>query len=228
MNDSYTKERQYQVLLEYRDKHGLESLGLMSSQCWYDDPKRLVFMLSRYKFVAKMLAGCERVLEIGCADAFGSRIVLQEVKELTAIDFDPLFVKDANLRMDTRWGFSCYVHDMLQEPVSGVFDGIYAIDVLEHILPENEDLFLKNALDSLSDHGTLIIGIPTLESQAFASQISKEGHVNCKTMPDLRNTMRRYFHNVFMFSLNDEVVHTGFHKMAHYVFALCCGKRVAA
>ena len=82
MNDSYTKERQYQVLLEYRDKHGLESLGLMSSQCWYDDPKRLVFMLSRYKFVAKMLAGCERVLEIGCADAFRSEEHTSELQSL--------------------------------------------------------------------------------------------------------------------------------------------------
>jgi hypothetical protein len=37
--------------------------------------------------------------------------------------------------------------------------------------------------------------------------------------------MQRFFHNVFMFSMNDEVVHTGYHKMAHYLFALCCGKR---
>jgi hypothetical protein len=28
-----------------------------------------------------------------------------------------------------------------------------------------------------------------------------------------------------MFSMNDEVVHTGYHKMAHYLFALCCHKR---
>lgn len=38
-------------------------------------------------------------------------------------------------------------------------------------------------------------------------------------MPDFKNTMQRYFHNVFMFSMNDEVVHTGFHPMAHYLLA---------
>jgi hypothetical protein len=31
------------------------------------------------------------------------------------------------------------------------------------------------------------------------------------------------FHNVFVFSMNDEVVHTGFHQMAHYVIGLGCG-----
>jgi len=25
--------------------------------------------------------------------------------------------------------------------------------------------------------------------------------------------------------MNDEVVHTGYHKMAHYLLALCCGKK---
>ena len=37
--------------------------------------------------------------------------------------------------------------------------------------------------------------------------------------------MERYFNNVFMFSMNDEVVHTGFHKMAHYIFAVGCNAK---
>jgi len=37
--------------------------------------------------------------------------------------------------------------------------------------------------------------------------------------------MAEFFHNVFIFSMNDEVVHTGFHKMANYVFAIGAGKR---
>ena len=225
MSDKHTQEKQYQVMLEYRDSHGLESLGLMTSQAWYDDPKRLTFTLSRYKFAAKMLAGSDNVLEVGCADAFSTRIVLQEVKKLTAVDFDPLFVADTNARMSDKWKFECHVHDMLKGPVAGQFDGIYSLDVLEHILPENEALFLQNMTASLSAHGTMIIGMPSLESQDYASPMSKEGHVNCKTMPDLKATMQRYFHNVYMFSMNDEVVHTGYHKMAHYLFALCCGKK---
>jgi predicted SAM-dependent methyltransferase len=127
--------------------------------------------------------------------------------------------------MSDRWRFECKVHDMLSGPFASEFDGIYALDVLEHIAPGREDLFLRNMTASLAQTGAMIIGMPSLESQVYASPLSKEGHVNCKTMPDLKDTMRRYFHNVFMFSMNDEVVHTGYHKMAHYLFALCCGKR---
>lgn len=226
MSRDQTMEKQYQIMLEYRAQRGLETLGLMTNQAWYDDPKRLTFTLSRYKFVAKMLAGRENVLEVGCADAFCSRIVVQEVKRLTAVDFDPLFVDDTNTRMSVRWKFECRVHDMLAGPISGRFDGMYALDVLEHILPDLEDKFLCNMTSALTDAGAMIIGMPSLESQAYASPMSKEGHVNCKTMPDLKSTMQRHFHNVFMFSMNDEVVHTGYHKMAHYLFALCCGKKV--
>lgn len=220
-----TREPQYQNCLEIRDEHGLTPLGLMSNQTWYDDPKRLVFVLARYKFVAKMFTGLDHVLEVGCADAFGTRIVLQEVQRITAVDFDPVFIQDARDRMDARWAFECRVHNMLDGPVAENFDGAYSLDVLEHIPADREDRFLTNIVDSLGPQGRLIVGSPSLESQAYASPPSKAGHVNCKSGSQLKTLLERYFHHVFVFSMNDEVVHTGFHPMAHYLLGLCCGKR---
>src|SRR5258708_456351 len=202
-----TKEPQYRGLIDQANE-GLESLGLMTSFAFNDDPKRLAFTFARYKFVAKMLAGRNHVLEVGCADAFATRVVRQEVQQLTAIDFDPLFIADVKRRMNPRWSFDVFVHDMLAGPVPGSYDGIYALDVLEHIDPEKEDLFVANMLTGLAPHGVVILGMPSLESQAYASKLSKEGHVNCKTQPDFLALMQKYFHTVFMFSMNDEVVHT--------------------
>jgi 2-polyprenyl-3-methyl-5-hydroxy-6-metoxy-1,4-benzoquinol methylase len=220
-----TREPQYNILLEKHAKRGLETLGLMTNQAWDDDPKRLTFTLARYKFVAKMMSGRKRVLEVGCGDAFGTRIVLQEVGELTAVDFDPVFVDDVNQRMNPKWPFTCFTHNMLEGAVPGQYDGIYALDVLEHIQPKDEDKFLANTVRSLAPHGIVIIGMPSLESQAYAAPVSRAGHVNCKSMPDLKKNLERHFHNVFAFGMNDEIVHTGYHGMAHYLLALCCGKR---
>jgi 2-polyprenyl-3-methyl-5-hydroxy-6-metoxy-1,4-benzoquinol methylase len=172
-----------------------------------------------------MMSGKQRVLEIGCADAFATRIVQQEVKELTAIDFDPIFIEDVKMRMNPKWPMSCFVHDMLKGPPPGKYQGIYALDVLEHIRPEDESTFLRNMVSSLEPHGIAMLGMPSLESQSYASPISRAGHVNCKTMPELKSCLELYFYNVFVFSMNDEVVHTGYHKMAQYLLALCCGKR---
>jgi 2-polyprenyl-3-methyl-5-hydroxy-6-metoxy-1,4-benzoquinol methylase len=220
-----TKEPQYQSMLELEGARGLESLGMMTSYAWNDDPKRLTFTLSRYKFVSRLLAGRRHVLEVGCADAFGTRIVRQEVERLTATDFDPVFIKDVKARMNPKWAFDAFVHDMLAGPAPGSYDGIFALDVLEHIEPKEEKTFLDNLVGSLAPHGVVVLGMPSLESQIYASPNSKAGHVNCKTMPDFKATLSAYFHNVFMFGMNDEMVHTGFHKMAHYLIALGVERR---
>ena len=221
-----TREPQYQECLDAAATRGFERLGLRSSHSWHDDPRHLLFRLSRYKFVAKMLAGSTCVLEIGCGDAFGTRVVQQEVQALHATDFDEVFLEDVKARMVARWRFPVFQHDLLAGPIRGSYDGIFALDVLEHIRAENEHTFLRNAFAPLTRNGIGIVGMPSLESQVHASPTSRAGHVNCKTMPDLKKTMQRHFHNVFMFSMNDEVVHTGFHPMAQYLFALCaCRKR---
>lgn len=218
-------EIQYQEAIDHFRTTGFERLGFVSGWAYFDDPKRLAFAFARYKFVAKMLQGCVRVLEIGCGDAFCSRIVRQEVAHLTAIDFDADFVADARERSSARWPIEVRMHDMLEGPVEGSFDGQYSLDVLEHIPASVEDRFLANVVGSLTPHGTLIIGMPSLQSQAYASAHSKIGHVNCKDQRDLKLLMQKYFHNVYAFSMNDEVVHTGYHAMAHYNLVLCCGKR---
>lgn len=221
MKSPTTKEPQYEALLDLKARRGIARLGLMNNQVWHDDPRRLAFTLARYKFVSKLLSGKQSVLEVGCGDAFASRIVKQEVKSLTVIDFDPVFIADIEERAEPQWPITAAVHDMLQAPYPGRFDAIYTLDVLEHIEAKNEDRFLKNMLASLDPAGALIVGMPSLESQAHASPQSKEGHVNCKSGKDLKRFLERYFSNVFLFSMNDEVVHTGFYPMAHYLLAVC-------
>jgi 2-polyprenyl-3-methyl-5-hydroxy-6-metoxy-1,4-benzoquinol methylase len=193
----------------------------MTNQVWYDDPRRLTFLLARYKFVAKMLSGCGNVGEVGCGDAFGSRIVLQEVPDVTVYDFDPVFIEDIRERQDERWPLKAEVHDIVARPLPRKHEALFCLDVLEHIARDKEHVFLSNLCASLSPNGLLMVGTPSIESQPHASPLSKAGHVNCKSGAELKALLRRYFRHVFMFSMNDEVVHTGFFPMAHYLFALC-------
>ena len=225
MNGESTKEPQYGRLIDVRDQFGATALGAMMNQVWHDDPRRLGFVLARYKFVAKMLSGKQRALEVGCGDAFGTRVVLQEVLYVCALDFDPFFVKDVHARMCPTWKFDCIEHDMLCGPVPGDFDAAYSLDVLEHIPQSQEDAFVSNIARSLRRDGVLIIGTPSLASQPWASPPSKAGHVNCKEQAELASLLRRYFTNVFSFGMNDEVLHTGFHAMSHYLFALAVGTK---
>ena len=224
-NNKGTVEQQYNALYDVAKKYGISEFGIMANQSWNEDPKRTLFTLSRYKFVSKILSGLNTVLEIGCADAFGTRLVQQTVKHVTAVDFDPLFIEDVKRRYNKSWPLTYQLHDMLSAPVEGVFDAAYCLDVLEHILPKDEDLFIRNSIASIGENGIFIAGMPSIESQSYASKQSKEGHVNCKSGEIFKDEMKKYFHNVFLFSMNDEVVHTGYAPMSQYLIVLCTGKK---
>lgn len=224
---SRTKDPVNQVTVDIAEGVGVARLGLMNNQVWHEDPRRLVFTLARYKFVSKMLGGRKNVLEVGCGDGFCARVVRQEVGALTITDYDPLFIQDIESRAVEQWPINAKTHDMLAGPIAGMFDAAYTLDVLEHIPQEQEDVFLNNIKTSLTEHGVLIVGMPSLESQAYASPPSKAGHINCKTGPALKALMEQHFENVFLFSMNDELVHTGYTKMAHYLLAVCATKKSA-
>lgn len=221
-----TKDPVNQDVVDVNDEIGFERMGYMSSQAWYDDPRQTVFTMARYKFVSKMLDGKKNVAEIGCGDGFWSRIVRQTVDKLTVTDFDPLFIEDIDKRNPDRWKINSYVYDVLSEkPMKDQYDAIYSLDVLEHIEPSKETIFIDNVLSSLDTNGVFIAGMPSLESQKYASEVSKAGHINCKTGADFKMLLEKYFTNVFLFSMNDEVVHTGFSPMAHYLLVICCNKK---
>ncbi len=225
--DNATKESQYGYLVDIANKNGLMKMSLRSNAMWRVDPKLLVFTLARHKFVAKMLSGYNRVLEVGCGDAFASRLVHPEVKELHAIDFDAVFIEEGRKNTDPSWPVTLNVHDILSGPytVGGKFQAAFSLDVIEHIPQEMERTYLENICQSIQPGGVFICGAPSLESQQYASDLSKAGHINCKSGKDLKKLLAEYFEHTFLFGMNDEVLHTGFSPMSHYLFVVATGNK---
>ena len=188
-----------------------QQMGLMTSYRWRHEPRGVLFMLARYKWVAKMLEGFDHVLEVGCGDGFGARLVRQSVSRLTCIDIDAAMIQSAKAcqgKFDIAFECTEIIVDA---------DAIYALDVIEH-MPYGES---QHWLGRLQYHAPMvIIGSPSAESQPYASPLSRENHVNCLSAPDLKTLMKTQFRFVTMFSMNDEILHTGYSKMSHYKFAL--------
>jgi 2-polyprenyl-3-methyl-5-hydroxy-6-metoxy-1,4-benzoquinol methylase len=206
-------------------QRGPVELGPMLSDTWRQDPRRLGFVLARYKFVAKMLAGTESVLEIGCGDGFGARVVLQTVGRLHGIDLDEEFVAWARRQAEREELAATFeALDLMEASPKGSYGAVYSLDVIEHIAPAMEERFLRNAIAPLDDDGVCIIGTPNVTASAYASPQSEQGHINLKSEKSLRESLGKLFRHVFIFGMNDEVIHTGFGPMAHYLFALGVGK----
>lgn len=217
-------EPQNQVQFDNYYQKGGVVLGPYSTHIANHDPKHLVFLLSRYKFCGKMLEGKAKVLEVGCGDSFGTAITLQTVSSVLCIDIEPLVIEDNKNRKlyDGRATFA--VHDITTGPAgTGRFDAAYSLDVIEHIPADREHLYFENICKSLVDDGIFIMGTPNITSNQYASEGSRLGHINLKSHVTMREGMGRFFKNVFIFSMNDEVVHTGFGPMANYLLGVGVG-----
>lgn len=200
-------------------------LGTATAQDYIHDPKHIAFVASRYKFAAKMMMGLEQVIEVGCGDAFGAPIVAQGVGKLICTDIDEEMLKDNAMRCAPFKNIAFEYFDFRKNPYAHKVDGLCLVDVLEHIYPSEEPIFLGNLAGSLKPYGVAIFGTPNKTANAYASPNSQEGHVNLKDHLSLRTSLAPYFHNIFLFSMNDEVLHTGFYPMAHYLWALCAAPR---
>ncbi|MCX5696379.1 MAG: class I SAM-dependent methyltransferase [Candidatus Omnitrophica bacterium] len=200
-------------------------LGPWTSYSLINDPKHMCFVLSRYKFCAKMLEGKKRVMEIGSGDGFGLPIIAQTAKKVYAVDWDKRLLRNNAKRLRHIKNVEYLNVDLNKTSPDLRVDGAFLIDVIEHLEPKNENVFISNIVRCLNVNGVLIIGTPNIAASRHATPRSRVQHINLKSMQTLRQTMEKYFENVFMFGMNDEVLHTGFAPMCHYLWAVGAGLR---
>ncbi len=188
-----------------------------------NDPRRLGFVLSRYKFAAKMSRKEGSVLELGCGEGIGAPILAENASHYTGVDLD-----DAAILM-ARENFNpekfTYLYDDFMGKCFGDFQTVVSLDVVEHIYEEYEAIYFETLCKNLVEEGVVIVGTPNATAAPYASEASNLGHVNLFTQKRLKETLERYFHNVFPFGINDEMVHTGFGDMSHYLICVACNKR---
>lgn len=197
-------------------------LGYHWSYNLHQDPKRLGFVLARYQFAAQMSAPEAHVLELGCSEGIGIPL-FHAAQSYTGVDLDRQAIAEAQ----ANWGSErCQLiaEDFMGQEY-GRFETLVSMDVVEHIYPEHEALYWRTVHQNLADHGVALIGTPNITSAPYASEASQKGHVNLYSAERLRARMLDICHNVFIFGLNDEMVHTGYHPMCHFLVALGCQRR---
>jgi 2-polyprenyl-3-methyl-5-hydroxy-6-metoxy-1,4-benzoquinol methylase len=224
-NKSLNAEDAYRLGTDYQFDTDELRLGPWSSYSLLNDPKHLAFVLSRYKFVAKMLQGRSAVLEVGPGDGIGLPIVAQAVGKVYAIDWDSRLIDGNRRRLASIRNIEHMCIDLNKADIDLKVDAAYTVDVIEHLAPASEDLFLRRMARCLGPDGVLITGTPNITASPYASPRSEVQHINLKSMESLEAMTCRYCKNVFMFGMNDEVLHTGYAPMCHYIWSLGVGIR---
>ncbi len=196
------------------------------------DPKRIAFFMSRYKFAGKMLRRCKSILDVGCGDGMGSVSFLSDTDadQVLGLDFEPKVIDYATekllpalhvARPDAgKLSFTCQDFTLGVYP-TGIFDGLCCLDVIEHIDPNLGDDFIDRMASTLTQNGVAVVGTPNGLAAQYGSVHSQIGHINLYDPERFRRALEARFLHVFAFSMNDEIVHTGFDKLAHYLMAVC-------
>lgn len=218
-----SEKSRWNEVVEKMDKPPVK-LGQYVSYWFGHTPRRALFNLSYYKFAAKMVGKNKRVLEVGCNEGLGTWVLAVECGYAKGLDLDERAIQVAQSNwQDPRIDFEAT--DFLKYE-QGEFDAVVTFDTIEHIFSDNIDQWWSKMTSSLKHDGIAVVTTPNLNSQVYASEVAKIGHVNVYTAERLEAEMRRYFSHVFMFAANDEVVHTGFMPMAHSLVAVGCKKKV--
>jgi 2-polyprenyl-3-methyl-5-hydroxy-6-metoxy-1,4-benzoquinol methylase len=198
-------------------------LGKHWSYNLFHDPKRLAFDFSRYKFAARIASKNKKILELGCSEGIGGLILSEFASQYVGIDIDGDSINAANRNWASKK--RRFIADDILGKKYGTFDVVVSLDVVEHIIPKLSPVFFSTLYANVSFDGIAIVGTPNAVASKYASKASRLGHVNLLDSDRLREAMEKLFNIVFIFGANDELIHTGFLPMSHYLICVGCGKK---
>ena len=170
-----------------------------------NDPKSLLFHLSRCKFAMRMATKDRAVLELGCEIGIGASVLGEMAKSYLGVDRNPRDIEIAKKNIvGPKHSFLC---DEYIGKKYGVFDSVIAFDVLNKIESGRMRLFLDGVLSQLSSNGIFILGL-SVDGGCSAAEIGDKLRLN--------------FFQVWTFGMNGEILHTN--PENGYSIFLCCHK----
>ncbi len=215
-------ENHWQNVMNHIGEAKRIELGKFFSYMLMNNPRWVLFTFARYKFATRLIGQSPLldVLDLGCNEGYGALLLTECGHRVTGVDADAEAIKWAKSNLGEKVNF---IGDDFLGKCYGKFDAVVSLDVIEHI--NDTKAYFETVVSNLRKDGFCIIGTPNDTFKPYASKIAQLGHVNLFSAERLRDTTRQYFKNVFLFGMNDEVVHTGFYPMCNYLFVLGVGAK---
>ncbi len=194
--------------------------GKMGDHKWMiENPLMTTIKFSRFKFASKLISQNDTLLDIGCGQGLSSIFFSDYCKFVYGVDLLSDFLNHdrKNIKFIKKSIFNIHKKNFNRK-----INIITLIDFIEHFKKSDGALILSKCSKLLEKKGgTLIIGTPSVYSSKYRSKRSKKQHIHEYDGMELKNLCSQYFSRTFLFSMNDELVHTGFYKLAWFNFVIC-------
>ncbi len=186
------------------------------------NPLMSAVKLARYKFPARMLSKDDVVLDLGCGNGYGSYFFSFYARKVVGVDLHAdLSAASRKLCRDNLGFVQADIRSLPAEILEGQFTAVSCIDVIEHFDEPDARHILHTAANILPRNGMMIVGTPNKYSQAYRAPHNMAQHLHEYEPDELKALCDCFFGRTILFSMNDELVHTGFDKLAWFLFALC-------
>tara|TARA_Y100000590_G_C15673008_1_gene996962 strand:- start:397 stop:1071 length:675 start_codon:yes stop_codon:yes gene_type:complete len=209
----------YSEIISNFNKKGSVLLGPLSSTKFRKDPQYILFQMSRYKHVSKLLETKNDCIDIGSGDGIGLSILSQNFDNVLALDNDKYLLSQAKKFCEFD-NVDFILHDFYEAPLNKKYSSAVCFDVISSIPKEFEDSFLGNIAKSLNSDGVLVIGTQNKLTTKYSKKENLLEQPNFKTYEDLRDYVSDKFENTIILSMNDETIHTGKRENAQYFLAI--------
>jgi len=221
IGEYHSDKEEYQRLVDQLYREYKDGVTLPPEYASFFDNSliNVLIRLARYKFVAKMVKKSDNILEVGCGSGVGTMFLGQHCNEVIGLDVKEHEIAEARA-INRRKNVTFITEDLFNLQEDKKFDVIVSMDVLEHLTDEQSDKFVAKISRLLKADGFFACGVPSIYSLQYQSPLSRASHVNCPDRDKLESDLQNYFRRTFPFSMNDEIVHTGFEKMAWYYIVI--------
>ena len=189
------------------------------------DPLMATIKLARYKFVSKMLDKNDYVVDVGCGGGLSTFYYSNFCRKAVGIDNDVRRIEECRDFKNKKLDF---VHLNALDISKLKFDVncIVNVDFIEHITKKEGIIFIKNSKKFLENQKNrrnkmLIIGTPSYYSKNYRAKHNLLHHKYEYKPDELYDICAENFSRVFKFTMNDELVHTGFDKLGWFFFLIC-------
>lgn len=163
--------------------------------------------LGRYFFAADIFKNYSRVLDVACADGYGSKILSQNITNVVGIDRNDEYLNIAKTKYNGD-NIEYKLIDLDSETIEGTYDGIVCFETLEHL--KYPDTFLKNIYNILDDKGTMILSIPNSKYEIIENGKNKDSfHLHVFKYEDIINKLQNvgfYINKVYGQSYINKIV----------------------
>lgn len=203
-------------------------IGPQMTQQFQDAPDHLAMVLARYRAAKALIGNARNVVEVGCGEGIGAGILAKKAVYL-GVDLDTDALSVAREINPPRDGLR-YNPVLPEAPYdyspNSAWDSVVALDVIEHIPPEDEHRFIQALKMTIHPmRGLCVIGTPNKSFEHLASPQSRAGHVNLYTHERLYELMRMKFQVVQSFGMQDTALHIGHPDARHYLLMVGIGVR---